>query len=267
MRSDLFITGISLDRKRLSAEPPAPEDMYIVNLPAVKNLSELKFNSPVTFFVGENGTGKSTLIEAVAINCGFNPEGGSRNFNFSTRGSHSALHQYLNVSRGLNRPRDGYFLRAESFYNVATNLESLDKIPAAAPKLTDGYGGLSLHEMSHGESFFALMKNRFFGGGLYILDEPEAALSPSRVMAMISLIGELCGSSSELHSSERSSPELRSQFIISTHSPILLAYPDAEIYELQDDGIKLTPYRETETFRATKQFLDNPERMVKYLTE
>lgn len=253
MSGELYITGISLDRDRFDTNPLAPEDVYLKNLPVVKHLGDLKFNSPVTFFVGENGTGKSTLIEAVAINCGFNPEGGSRNFDFSTRGSHSALYGYLNVSHGLKRPRDGYFLRAESFYNVATNIEQLDSIPAASPKLIEGYGGRSLHEMSHGESFFTLMKNRFFGHGLYILDEPEAALSPSRVMAMISLMSELSRDGS--------------QFIISTHSPILLAFPDAEIYELRDDGIRLTPYRETENFRITKQFLDNPERMVKYLTE
>ena len=253
MKTPLFVNRIRLDRAALAGARLAPEHEYIRSLPVTRHLDSLTLDTPVTFIAGENGTGKSTLIEAIAIVCGFNPEGGSKNMTFSTRASHSALGSFLDISRGPLRPKDGYFLRAESFYNVATNIEELDSIPAAAPKLIEGYGGRSLHEMSHGESFFALMTNRFFGNGLYILDEPEAALSPARTMAMLSLMSELCQNGS--------------QFIISTHSPILLAYPDAKIYELSEDGIELTPYRETGSYKTMKQFLDSPERMVRYLTQ
>ena len=247
----LYVNSVSLNRAVFEGAVLPEDSEYIRSLPAVRHLDRLEFPD-VTFIVGENGTGKSTLIEAVAVSCGFNAEGGSKNFNFSTRKSHSFLSYFLNVDRTLRRPRDGYFLSAESFYNVATEIENLDAQPAASPKLISGYGGRSLHEMSHGESFFALMTNRFFGKGLYILDEPEAALSASRVMAMLTLMHDLC--------------QRESQFIISTHSPILLAYPGAKIYELSDSGISVVPYRETGTFRVMKQFLDQPERMAGYLT-
>ena len=247
-----YVESVRLDRELLFGDLRLPEgEEYIRTLPAVKHLDKLDL-SDVTFIVGENGTGKSTLIEAIAVRCGFNAEGGSKNFDFSTRKSHSMLAQFISVDRTLKRPRDGYFLRAESFYNVATEIENLDAQPAASPKLITGYGGRSLHEMSHGESFFALMTNRFFGNGLYILDEPEAAQSASRVMAMLPLMHDLI--------------ERDSQIIISTHSPILLAYPGAKIYELSEDGICETSYRETGTFRTMKQFLDQPERMAGYLT-
>ncbi len=252
-QSNLYIPAITLDRERLYADALAREERYILNLPVTKHLTSLEFDTPVTFFAGENGTGKSTLIEAIAVAFGFNAEGGSRNFNFSTRSSHSVLSRYIDLRNGRKRPRDGFFLRAESFYNVATNIEAMDNAPAASRKIIESYGGRSLHEMSHGESFFALMLNRFGGEGLYILDEPEAALSPSRTMAMLTLMHELCAKGS--------------QFIISTHSPILLAYPEARIYELSEYGITPTDYRDTESYRVTKQFLDDPDRMVRYLTK
>lgn len=248
----IYVNSLTLDRKRFNEAELPSDGEYLRSLPIVRNLEKIEFRTPVTLFCGENGTGKSTLIEAIAVACGFNPEGGSRNLKFSTRQSVSPLHEFIKVPHGTKRPRDGYFLRAESFYNVATELENLDAQPAAAPFLIDAYGGKSLHQMSHGESFFALMRNRFFGNGLYILDEPEAALSPSRVMAMISLIDELCG--------------MDSQFIISTHSPILLAFPGAVVYELKTNGIRETPYRETEAFSTMKCFMDSPDRMIKYLT-
>lgn len=237
----------------LKASPP--QDSYLCALPVVRNLQKLgalQFDSDVVIFVGENGTGKSTLLEAIAVALGFNPEGGTRNFNFETRASHSALYQYLRVRRS-GYPKDGFFLRAESFYNVATNIEEMDEIISRAPRVIDSYGGVSLHKQSHGESFLALVQNRFGGNGLYILDEPEAALSPTRLMTLMA----------EMHALVHSN----SQFILSTHSPILLTFPGAQVFELTADEIKNVPYRETEHFKVTKQFLDNPERMLKYLLE
>lgn len=225
---------------------------YISRLPVVKNLmkkKEMVLKQNVTFFVGENGTGKSTLLEALAIAYGFNPEGGSWNYKFSSKDTHSSLYQHLVLAKGHKRPEDGFFLRAESFYNVATEIEKLDKIQ---PVLRN-YGGKSLHEQSHGESFLSLILNRFGGNGIYILDEPEAALSPSRQLTLLAQIDELV--------------KRNCQFIIATHSPILLAYPNASIYVLTDDSIKLTPYQETDHYILTKQFLDNPKRILTYLLE
>src|SRR4051794_23214896 len=170
-----YLLYLELLRERI---PDA--DRFPYTLPAVRHLTTLAFHPKVTFFVGENGAGKSTLLEAVAVACGLNPEGGSRNFNFATRASHSALDSCLRLARTLGAPADSYFLRAESCFNVATEIERLDRAPAFAPPLIDSYGGRSLHEQSHGESFFALFKNRFGANGLYLMDEPEAALSPRR---------------------------------------------------------------------------------------
>ena len=224
---------------------------YVKKIPVIKYLSqieELSFHKSVTFLVGENGTGKSTLLEAMATAYGFNAEGGSKNFSFATNKTHSNLGAYLKIIR-RKYPKDGFFLRAESFYNVATEIE---RLPGPVP-LWEFYGGKSLHQQSHGESFLALILNRFSGNGIYILDEPEAALSPSRQMTLMARMKQL----------ERQN----SQFIIATHSPILMAYPGAEIYELTEEEIKLTPYKETEHYIITKQFLDHPERMLNYLLE
>jgi predicted ATPase len=242
--SDLYLSKLKLQKP-----DTAEENDYVFSLPVVRNLSELELNKRVTFFVGENGTGKSTLLEAIAVNYGFNPEGGTKNFNFSSKETHSPLHRYLTLAKGIMRPKDGFFLRAETFYNVASEVDRLDEI---CP-LLDSYGGTSLHKQSHGESFLSLMLNRFGGKGLYILDEPEAALSPSRQFTMLARMAELV--------------KQNSQFIIATHSPILMAYPDADIFVLCDDGIRLTPYEETEHYILTKQFLDNPQRMLKYLCD
>ena len=239
--------------KRIRRVPGAYDaDTYPFCLPALRSLEELSLKSPVTFFVGENGTGKSTLLEAVAVGYGFNPEGGSRNFSFSTRETHSNLYRYLSLVKGPYRARDGFFLRAESFYNVASNIDDLEEQPGVAPGLLDSYGGVSLHAQSHGESFFALMQNRFRGHGLYILDEPEAALSPMRQMALLSLMAQLA--------------EDGSQFLIATHSPILTAYPGAVIYELREDGMRETAYRDTQNFFLTERFIRNPEKMARELT-
>jgi predicted ATPase len=225
-------------------------DRYPFNLPFFKATERLQFHPKVTFFIGENGTGKSSLIEAIAILCGFNPEGGTANFNFSTRDSHSELHQYLKASRGTNRHKDGFFLWSESFFNVASEIEKLDE-EGGGPRIIDAYGGKSLHEQSHGEAFWALFMNRFFGNGLYILDEPEAALSPTRQMAMLVRMHELI--------------RQNSQFIIATHSPILIAYPNATIYEFTDQGIQIKKYQETELFNIYKNFFEKMDDVIDFL--
>lgn len=231
-----------------------PERSYLNHLPAVKWLKDhrLALDAPVTFLVGENGSGKSTLLEAVAVACGFNAEGGTRNFTFSTRATHSELGEYITVAK-RRYPRDGFFLRAESFYNVATNIDEMDEEPSFSPRLIDSYGGVSLHHQSHGESFLALVQNRFGGNGLYLLDEPEAALSPTR---QLTLLGEM-----------HHLVEKNSQFVVATHSPILMAYPGARIYLLSESGIEPVQYRETEHYQLTRRFLEDPERMLRYLLE
>jgi predicted ATPase len=235
-----YLLEIKLRRDRVPSF-----DTYPFSLPAVKELGTLKLHPKVTFIVGENGSGKSTLLEAIATAWGFNPEGGTKNFNFGTRRSHSELHEALTLVKGVRRAKDGFFLRAESFFNVATEIENLG--------VGDSYGGRSLHEQSHGEAFFALMTNRFGGNGLYILDEPEAALSPSRQLAMLVRMHELIAQNS--------------QFIIATHSPILMAYPEADIYQIDDTGLVRTTYEETEHFLVTTAFLKNPARQLAMLLE
>ncbi|GGY72847.1 AAA family ATPase [Pseudoduganella plicata] len=226
-------------------------DRYPFHLPVVRHLQVLTFHPAVTFIVGENGSGKSTLLEAIAVALGFNAEGGSRNFNFGTRASHSVLHEYIQVARGFRRPRDGYFLRAESFFNVATNIEALDEEPQGGPPVISYHGGRSLHEQSHGESFMALLTHRFGPKGLYVMDEPEAALSPQRQLAVLARIHQLV--------------KQGSQFIIATHSPILMAYPDAKIYSCTADGLRRTDYEDTEHYQVMRDFLANPQRMLEVL--
>ena len=245
MEFDRYITSVSL-------KSPPPNKSYLSRLPVIRHLarSPIEFAKPVTFIVGENGSGKSTLIEGIAAAFGFNPEGGSLNFSFETKATHSELWRLLRLSK-LYRPKDGFFLRAESFYNASSYLEEIDEIPAAAPKVLEAYGGVSLHEMSHGEGFLKLIQNRFFGHGLYILDEPEAALSPMKIMTLICEIDRLVKDGS--------------QFIIATHSPILTAMPESEVLFIGEDGVKSVDYRETDHFRLTKMFLDDPDRMIGYL--
>jgi predicted ATPase len=220
-------------------------------LDAIASLHEIEFHPKATFFIGENGSGKSTLIEGLAVAWGFNPEGGSRNFNFATFASHSALNKALRLVKSVKRARDGFFLRAESYFNLATNIESMDAEPGPGRKIIAGFGGKSLHKQSHGESFFALLDNRFRGNGLYILDEPEAALSPSRQMSMLVRMHDLIAENS--------------QFIIATHSPILMAYPDAWIYQIGAKGIDRVAYEDTEHYEVTRSFLNRHEDMVRQL--
>lgn len=245
MEFDSYILSVGL-------KEPLSEESYLKKLPVLQHLERepIEFKKRISFIVGENGSGKSTLIEGIAAAFGFNPEGGSLNFSFETKATHSELWRHLRLSK-LYRPKDGFFLRAESFYNASSYLEELDEIECGAPKVLGGYGGVSLHEMSHGEGFLRLVQNRFFGHGLYILDEPEAALSPMKIMTLICEIDRLAKNDS--------------QFIIATHSPMLMAMPDAEVLEIGADGVKRVDYRETEHFRVTKRFLDGPERMLGYL--
>ncbi|MDR0439934.1 MAG: AAA family ATPase [Candidatus Accumulibacter sp.] len=239
-----YLLEVALRREKIASFAAYP-----FNLPAVRHLASqsLILHPKATFLVGENGSGKSTLLEAIAIAWGFNPEGGTRNFSFSTRDSHSDLHAALRMSKGIHRPKDGFFLRAESFFNVGTEIERLDREPGGPP-IIGAYGGRYLHDMSHGESFFALLHNRFFGHGLYILDEPEAALSPTRQLAMLARFHELAGQ--------------HSQFVIATHSPILMAYPDADIYQIDERGLTRTAYEDTEHYIVAKAFLNDTKRQL-----
>lgn len=230
-----------------------PQDSYLHNLPIVQYLlagQSVDFDRDVTIFVGENGSGKSTLLEAIAVAFGFNAEGGSRNFQFATQESHSRLWQYLTLAKGRH-PEDGFFLRAESFYNVASYIDEIDTLGRVP--LVNSYGGQSLHEQSHGESFLSLVQNRFRGKGLYILDEPEAALSPLRQMTLLVELSRLV--------------KRGSQFIIATHSPILLAIPNARVYQFSVSGLKAVDYQETDHFQLMKRFLNQPEQMLTWLLE
>lgn len=214
--------------------------VYPYNIPAVAQLERLELDPHVTFFVGENGSGKSTLIEAIAIRAGFNPEGGSKNFATRNRPSESSLHEHLRLARGAKRERGGFFLRAETMFNVSTEAEAYR-----------AYGWDDLHEMSHGESFLWVINNRFRDRGLFILDEPEAALSPTRQLALLARIHQLVTAGS--------------QFIISTHSPLLLAYPKAHILQLDRQGIAPVRYQDTEHYAVTRAFLQDPEGMLRRL--
>jgi predicted ATPase len=234
--SELFVTAVRLKREEIVSF-----EEYPFSLTAIRGFSRIELRSPVTFFVGENGSGKSTLLEALATAWGFNPEGGTVNFSFRTRSSHSQLNRFLVLERGVKRPRDGFFLRAESFYNVATEIERLDGAGGGGRRIIDSYGGRSLHEQSHGESFLTLVVERFGGRGLYLLDEPEAALSPSRQLALLVRMHDLVAAGS--------------QFIVASHSPLLLAYPGATLFSLDAAEVAEIDYEETEHYQVTRRFL------------
>jgi len=216
---------------------------YPFSLPAVRGWDRLEFHPRVTFFVGENGAGKSTLIEAIASAYGLNPEGGSRDHNFATRETHSPLGRHLRLIKAPRRVKDAFFLRAESFYTFSSYIDDEGN--------RSRMGGHALHELSHGQSFTALVENRFQGNGLYILDEPEAALSPNRQLTFLSRLHELVG--------------LKSQFIIATHSPIILGYPDALIYEVSDRGIFPAQYEDLEHVSVTRNFLNRRDMFLETL--
>ena len=244
MIDDRFIRGIRIDWDKVES------DSYVREIPSISSIKELAFHSNITFLAGENGTGKSTLLESIAVAYGFNPEGGSRNFNFSTRDTHSLLHRAITVIKGVHQPRHNFFLRAESFYNVATMIEEYrdGSDPAAYYARS---GGRSMHKQSHGESFLALMQNTFEEKGMYNLDEPEAALSPQRQLTLLIHISRLASRGA--------------QFIIASHSPILLGIPEAEILAFDEHGIEKCAYQDTETYRVTEMFINNREYFLRRL--
>ena len=221
-------------------------DAYPFSIPAVRELGNIDSHPNVTFFVGENGAGKSTVLEGLAVALGFGSEGGTKSVQFRTADSVSPLHESLRLARGVPKPTDGYFLRAESFFNVATYMDETGYL--------QGYGGKSLHTQSHGESFMAVLLNKLRGNGIYFLDEPEAALSPNRQLAALRAIHQLV--------------EDRSQFVIATHSPILLSYPHAKIIQFDQSGISEVAFEDTEHFAVTRDFLNNyPRRLEQLLSD
>jgi predicted ATPase len=222
-------------------------DRFPFSIPIFKSGIDLHFTRNVTFFVGENGSGKSTLLEAIAVACGFNILGGSRNHNYGTGTEHSELAPALRLAWN-KKTTQGFFMRAESFFNFATYIDQLEEDD---PGLLPAYGGKSLHQQSHGEAFLSLFQNRF-AGGIYLLDEPEAALSPQRQLALLRIIHDL----------DRSG---EGQFLIATHSPLLFSYPDATVLSLDGGSIRTLPYYETDHYLLTKRFLESPERYFSHL--
>lgn len=234
MQAKPYLREVSVDRE------VARPDVYPFNIPAIRSLGTLEFHPDVTFLVGENGSGKSTLLEAIALALGFGPEGGTRNMLFETAATTSSLHDRLRMRKSFRKPRNYFFLRAESFYNVATYADETGYLA--------GYGGTSLHRRSHGEAFLAVLNQKLEGHGLYLFDEPEAALSPSRQMTALASIHSLVME--------------KSQFIIATHSPILLAYPRSTIVLLDARGPHVVRYEETEQYAITRRFLNNYQTML-----
>ncbi|MBB3120439.1 AAA family ATPase [Pseudoduganella violacea] len=231
--------------QRVSADyGRADLDAFPFTIPAVRELSAIDFHPDVTFFIGENGSGKSTLMEAIALALGFSMEGGTLNVRLNTASHDAPLSDALKLSRSFRKPADHYFFRAESFFNVATYMEEMGYLA--------GYGG-SLHARSHGEAFMSVLVNKFKGRGLYLLDEPEAALSPNRQLAALSAIDQLV--------------KQDSQFIIVTHSPILLSYPNAKILCFDSGGITEMAYEDTEHYAVTRDFLNHYQRRLQQLLE
>jgi len=223
------------------------DSIYPFSIPAIKAIESLDLSASVTFLVGENGTGKSTLTESIAVAAGFNAEGGTKNYNFATQDTTSSLTDKITLIRGTKREKYGYFLRAESFYTTANYAES-GTFSAGGP-MPIYFDGKRIHEQSHGEAFLSIVKE--FRPGLFVFDEPESALSPQRQLALMVAMKQLI--------------DQGSQFIIATHSPILLSYPGAAIYELTGAGIEKTAYNDISHVKLTKDFLNNPEQYLQRL--
>lgn len=239
--------GVRLFLKRITVlENEVERTDYPFSIPSIRSLKQLDLTSNVTFFVGENGSGKSTLLEGIADRCDFNTAGGGRQNTYDVYAAESALGKYLRLS-WMPKVTNGFFLRAESFYQFATHI---DEIGASL----HNYGGKSLHQQSHGESFISLFQNRFKGKGIYLLDEPEAALSPARQLAFMRILHDLVN-------------EKECQFIIATHSPILLGYNDAKIYSFDNGEITEIAYEQTDHYQITKYFLNHREKFLKDLLE
>lgn len=238
---DMFIRGVRLSTR--------DETTYPYNIPSVRNFEAVEFDAPITFFVGENGSGKSTLIESIAIAAGFNAEGGTKNYHYSTLDSTSPLSETITLVRGSRREKYGYFLRAESFYTTANYAETGTYSLYGPSAIL--FNGTHIHEQSHGEAFFSIVQS--FRPGLFIFDEPESALSPQRQLALMAAMHTLV--------------QQGSQFIIATHSPILLAYPAANIYALSLDGIEKSRYEDIEHVTLTRDFLNNPSQYLRNLLD
>lgn len=237
--------------KAIRVEPPdEPVPRWPFTVPAIAAFGRREFHPAVTYLVGENGSGKSTVIEALAVSLDMNAEGGTRNMHFATATTETGLADHLVVER-TRRPRTEFFLRAESFYNVATHIDDLDREGAGGPQISDSYGGQSLHTRSHGESFIATLTNRFGGKGLYLLDEPESALSFRGCLSLLRVMNDLV--------------DAGSQFVIATHSPLVLAFPDAVIYELDDGGMRQVTFDDSEPVMNTRAFLAAPDRYLRHL--
>ena len=231
-----FIRGITIDWDKID------KYSYLRDIEALNGLEHLEFKKPITFLVGENGSGKSTLLEAIAVGYGFNPEGGTKNYSFSTYDSHSELCNAIRIEKGIRRAKGGYFLRAESFYNVAT--KEMD--------YADGLHSSALyHEKSHGESFLALAQDYLGPDGVYIFDEPEAAVSPQRQLTLLTEIYECAKNGS--------------QFIIVTHSPVLLGIPDAEILTFDDGILHPCEYEDTDSYKITELFINHRKELLNQL--
>ena len=238
-KNDLFVKELKIDWDAI-----APGS-YLRSIKTIAGINNLAFHSPITFFVGENGTGKSTLLEAMAVAYGFNPEGGTVNYSFSTYDSHSELWDAVTLSKSFKKVHCGYFLRAESFYNVATKEDEYGKMPGGVP--------LNLHKKSHGESFLTIINEYFKANGLFFLDEPEAAFSPQRQMTLLLKIAE--------------SVRDNSQFFIVTHSPVLLTLPGAEILSFDNGSLHKIEYEDTESYRISEMFINHREQVLKRLLE
>lgn len=236
---------------RLRWDRVGDRSQFPFNTPSLQGVDSIPLTRNVTFFAGENGCGKSTLLEAVASHCGFAVKGGGRGSTLGSDTDDLSLASIITLS-WLPKVSRGFFLRAETLFDYADYVDELSRDPMEGEKAYIPYGGKSLHHQSHGEAFLALLMNRFHSRGIYILDEPEAALSPQRQLALLRIIWQL----------ERDG---KAQFLIATHSPILMAYPDADIYSLDESPLRKVRYEDTQHYQITKGFLNNREKMLKEL--